>query len=164
MIDGGAGDANDGKVHMQPVTETEANVPYMFMPNIDKIILESIKVEAATSSPEYTIKGMTFKGCFEKTTIESNGSANYYCFVDDQFVRVLDNSVTVKTFRAYMTADASDASFSNTLDIDWGDGTTSIKNMKVGINDNIYYDLQGRRVLYPQKGIYIVNGKKVILK
>ncbi len=164
MIDGGAGDANDGKVHMQPVTETEANVPYMFMPNIDKIILESIKVEAATSSPEYTIKGMTFKGCFEKTTIEFNGSANYYCFVDDQFVRVLDNSVTVKTFRAYMTADASDASFSNTLDIDWGDGTTSIKNMKVGINDNIYYDLQGRRVLYPQKGIYIVNGKKVILK
>ena len=165
MVDGGASDGNDGKVHMETVAETIANWPYMFKPaDIDFINLDMVKVEAATEAPEYIINGMTFKGCFEKTTIESNGSANYYCFVDDQFVRVIDNSVTVKTFRAYMTADAGAGSFSNTLDIDWGDGTTSIKNMKVGINDNIYYDLQGRRVLYPQKGIYIVNDKKVILK
>lgn len=27
-----------------------------------------------------------------------------------------------------------------------------------------YYDLQGRRVLNPTKGLYIVNGKKVIVK
>lgn len=27
-----------------------------------------------------------------------------------------------------------------------------------------YYDLQGRRVLYPTKGLYIVNGKKVVIK
>lgn len=30
-------------------------------------------------------------------------------------------------------------------------------------NDNIYYDLAGRRVKNPGKGIYILNGKKVIL-
>ena len=30
--------------------------------------------------------------------------------------------------------------------------------------DNRYYDLQGRQVLNPRKGIYIKNGKKVILK
>ena len=28
----------------------------------------------------------------------------------------------------------------------------------------IYYDLQGRRVLHPSKGIYITNGKKIIFK
>lgn len=28
----------------------------------------------------------------------------------------------------------------------------------------VYYDLQGRRVEHPQHGIYIVNGKKVIIK
>ncbi len=32
-----------------------------------------------------------------------------------------------------------------------------------GANDNVYYDLAGRRVKNPGKGIYIVNGKKVIL-
>lgn len=41
---------------------------------------------------------------------------------------------------------------------------TAIKNIKVGADDNIYYDLQGRRILYPKKGLYIVNGKKVIIK
>ena len=30
--------------------------------------------------------------------------------------------------------------------------------------DNVYYDLQGRRVAQPQKGLYIVNGKKVYVK
>ena len=44
------------------------------------------------------------------------------------------------------------------------DGTTGIKNIKVGSEDNVYYNLQGQRVLYPTKGLYIVNGKKVILK
>ena len=30
-------------------------------------------------------------------------------------------------------------------------------------SDN-YYDLQGRRVAQPTKGLYIVNGKKVVIK
>lgn len=30
--------------------------------------------------------------------------------------------------------------------------------------DDAYYDLQGRRVLYPTKGIYVRNGKKIIFK
>jgi hypothetical protein len=29
---------------------------------------------------------------------------------------------------------------------------------------NIYYDLQGQRVENPSKGIYILNGKKVLIK
>lgn len=32
------------------------------------------------------------------------------------------------------------------------------------INDNIIYDLSGRRVMNPTKGLYIVNGKKVVIK
>ena len=30
--------------------------------------------------------------------------------------------------------------------------------------ENSYYDLQGRRVVQPTKGLYIVNGKKLIIK
>ena len=48
-----------------------------------------------------------------------------------------------------------------------GDGTTGInmvngEGLKVN-GSEVYYDLQGRRVLYPKKGLYIVNGKKVII-
>jgi hypothetical protein len=31
-------------------------------------------------------------------------------------------------------------------------------------NGKMYYDLQGRRVAHPSKGVYIVNGKKTIIK
>jgi hypothetical protein len=47
---------------------------------------------------------------------------------------------------------------------DLGEGTTAIENIKVGSKDNVYYNLQGQRILYPTKGLYIVNGKKVIIK
>lgn len=33
-----------------------------------------------------------------------------------------------------------------------------------GLKVNVYYDVQGRKVANPEKGIYIVNGKKLIVK
>ena len=52
--------------------------------------------------------------------------------------------------------------------IGFGDDTTGItmvqgEGFMVNGSDN-YYDLQGRRVAQPTKGLYIVNGKKVIIK
>ena len=52
------------------------------------------------------------------------------------------------------------------LRFDEGEGTTDIENAEI-INhkSEITYDLMGRRVVQPVKGgIYIVNGKKVIVK
>lgn len=46
-----------------------------------------------------------------------------------------------------------------------GNETTGIKELETGVlNDNKYYNLQGIEVAYPVKGIYIHNGKKVIVK
>ena len=44
--------------------------------------------------------------------------------------------------------------------------TTAIKKVAVNSlkNDNCYYDLQGRKVAEPTKGLYIINGKKVMIK
>lgn len=42
---------------------------------------------------------------------------------------------------------------------------TEIENLELSIqHSEIIYDLLGRRVKYPTKGIYIVNGKKVVIK
>ena len=79
---------------------------------------------------------------------------------------VSGTSPTVAADKAYLlfTGEAIEA---RSIDID-GDGTTGInmvngEGLKVN-GSEVYYDLQGRRVLYPTKGLYIVNGKKVILK
>lgn len=47
------------------------------------------------------------------------------------------------------------------LAINFGD-ETGIANVSDVKTDNVYYDLQGRRVMNPTKGLFIVNGKKVI--
>ena len=48
-----------------------------------------------------------------------------------------------------------------------GDGTTSVDEVLINLNEidglGIYYDLSGRRVENPGKGIFICNGKKVLL-
>ena len=46
------------------------------------------------------------------------------------------------------------------------DIATGIKNVNVNENENEnrYYDLNGRKVMNPTKGIYILNGKKVVIR
>ena len=44
--------------------------------------------------------------------------------------------------------------------------TTGINAVKTTVDtkDAAVYDLQGRRVMQPTKGLFIVNGKKVVIK
>lgn len=73
----------------------------------------------------------------------------------------LYSGTSIRAYSAYATSIAGARDF---YEIGLDGDVTAIKNVKVGAEDNIYYDLQGRRVLYPKKGLYIVNGKKVIIK
>jgi len=41
-------------------------------------------------------------------------------------------------------------------------GIATVENASV-LNEN-YYNLNGQRIVAPQKGLYIVNGKKVVIK
>lgn len=45
-------------------------------------------------------------------------------------------------------------------------GVTEVNKVEVTTkrNDNAYYTLQGFKVLRPTKGIYIHNGKKIVIK
>ena len=45
------------------------------------------------------------------------------------------------------------------------DGTTGVENVNTdGVDTDAVYDLQGRKVKMPAKGVYIVNGKKVLIR
>ena len=75
-----------------------------------------------------------------------------------------------KPFRAYMVDNSSaPAAGAKMFSIGISDSTTAIDNLNTIANDKAeYYDLQGKRLNEPQKGINIVkrNGKtmKVIIK
>ena len=81
-----------------------------------------------------------------------------------EFQRIVgEDPVNVPENKAILAL-KSDPGVSGARSLNLDGDVTAIKNIKVGTEDNIYYDLQGRRVLYPTKGLYIVNGKKVIIK
>ena len=69
-----------------------------------------------------------------------------------------------KAFLVLTSTEAQAKSF--VLSFDDGE-TTGIETINVEKNateDGVYYDLQGRRVEHPTRGIYILNGKKVVIK
>lgn len=69
---------------------------------------------------------------------------------------------TIKAHKAYLTYSGGGAP--EFFDLDGNvTGIKAIDNGQLTIDDAVY-DLQGRRVSKPTKGLYIVNGKKVIIK
>lgn len=74
-----------------------------------------------------------------------------------------NNAFTVGANTAYINA--TDLAGARAFYL-FGDETTGIsltENSELR-TENAVYDLQGRRVAQPQKGLYIVNGKKVVIK
>ena len=68
----------------------------------------------------------------------------------------------IRSFQAYLTDVSSTAGARELVFFDEATGISQIENGKLIIEN--CYDLQGRKVSKPGKGVYIVNGKKVIFK
>jgi hypothetical protein len=68
--------------------------------------------------------------------------------------------------RAIVPASAVTGGAHEFLGFDFDGETTAINNLTPSLSkgEGEYYDLQGRKVAQPTKGLYIVNGRKVIVK
>lgn len=75
------------------------------------------------------------------------------------FFLVTGTEATVKPFRAYLNTGASAPEF-----LPLGGGTTGIETVKTAKANNEIFNLAGQRVAQPAKGLYIVNGRKVVMK
>ena len=96
------------------------------------------------------------------------GSAEHYVLatatVEPGFYRANNN--TVSSTKAYLDLTGlAPGAHSFTLDLGEGD-VTGIANVNVEKDamNGAFYNLAGQRVAQPTKGLYIVNGKKVIIK
>ena len=96
-------------------------------------------------------------------------NVNYVLSVKSEkvvFAWIGGTAATVKAGQAYLTLENGPKPTGNApwLSLEGDDDTTGIQNIERTINDNQYYTLDGRRVAEPTKGLYIVNGKKVVIK
>ena len=127
----------------------------------------------AVNDPSGKYSAATYKmvGVVEDTQVMSDANNNLYAFSKSkgQFLKIKqspDNKMPY--FSAYLKLDSNNQAKGFSFRFDDDDpSATGIENIGIAeeTNDSApYYNLNGMRVNKPAKGVYIHNGKKVIIK
>ena len=141
-----------------------ANVPVLVKATsaATEKVIEGVTIEAPTTT---AAEGTNFDyvGVYDNTTF---AAGDYFMATKDNVQQIFQsegNNDTAKPFRAYFKK-KGDAHVKATLLIDGV--ATSISEINGDNNDAAakIFNLAGQRVQKAQKGIYIVNGKKVVIK
>jgi len=120
----------------------------------------NIPVIASSSTAKGDLKGSaTDAKAFDE-------SYNYYYLAmngaNAQFKKLTSGSIAAG--KAYLQLDK--ATPARELSVSFEEDVTAISSVELSQDkmQNEFFDLQGRRVAQPTKGLYIVNGKKIIIK
>lgn len=155
---------NGDNLVFKPVTETVANKPYLVVTTDADFInkLTNVQVKATAGADlTTTVAGVSHIGSYTAQNV-----ANVYGYTNGKFVKA--NTGSVKPFRTYIKvtgAQAAPMAFGVNIE-----GTvTGINNATTAATaKEAIYNLQGVRVSgdlkHLTKGVYIVNGQKVVVK
>lgn len=175
-------DSNEGKI--------DAGVPYIirwgtpetatgeviYNPSFTNVtISDDLYDNEELDDPDNTYEtsdgGLTFEGQIAPVQVTANSRSLLLGAKNKLYKPV--NAYYVYATHAYFTyTPSSGIAMAQEIVMDFGDGeqtTTRIENVNVesstrGIDLDGIFDLQGRRVENPTKGLYIVNGRKVLIK
>ena len=132
-----------------------------------KFVSTATSGDAATGSSDQTSGALT--GVFSDKTFgtEITSYDNIYILnkIDDSVGFYKAASGKMGANRAYLTATNVPAGARLGIVFD-DDETTGIENLTPTLSkgNGAYYNLSGRRVAQPTRGLYIMNGKKVVIK
>ena len=143
----------------------EAGKPYVVKVSADKTSTKYNGVTVVTDAPAPTVfGGVSFTGNYEY----GMSMEGKYGIKTDGSIALGTSTATLRGFRAYFSvAEGSNVRQLNA--INFGGETTGIAKMEDGrwnIENGTVYDLQGRRMESSilKKGLYIVHGKKVVVR
>lgn len=147
-------DITNKKVKLTQVTEAAANTPVILLGAVSTEYTITVKADAAA------VTGNLLKGSATTVTMLTDGEA--YLLKGGKFG--LCAAGELPAGKAYLPAPAGSASNELIIDID-GDVTGIDKVVTRDALENAkIYNLQGQEVKKAGKGIYIINGKKVVMK
>ena len=149
--------AAGGKVTLEEVGAVPANTPLMLIGTASTEYIVPLAASASAPAVNMFVAG-------DGTTTFDGSTYDYILFSDGLFYQIGSGAVPVGKAYLHCTSDPT-AAGAPSLSIDFG-GTTgidSVKGEELKVNGE-YYNLAGQRVAQPTKGLYIVNGKKVIIK
>lgn len=153
---------NGNTLTFKPVTRTEANKPYVIITNDENVLstFSNVTVEATNGADlTTTVNGVKHIGSYTTKEVE-----NVYGYANGKFVKA--NTGTVNPFRTYIEM-PNTASAPKAFNISIEGTTTGINHANAtNATATSIYNLQGIRMSNDlnglSKGVYIVNGKKVI--
>ena len=142
-----------------------AEMPYFIYNDNDTEVEVNIVVSSEdASNVEYDSEH--FKGTLvDKTfTDEDMQEADHYVLTGKNFVWVKDAG-TLAAGKCWIELIPTSTANARALSI-VAEGATGISTAKTAADnmDGFVYDLQGRRIVKPTKGVVIINGKKVLIK
>ena len=157
------GSATDNRINFIAATEMNAGTPYLVKPNadIENPVFDNVtlsNVEAAT----VTLGDFSFIATYEPVNLATDKTEQFLTASGKLAYPSSSATATLKGMRAFFRVPAN-ATARITID---GEEITGIENAvessKLIVES--YYDLQGRKVVNPMKGLYFANGKKVFIK
>lgn len=156
---------NGDNLVFKPVTETVANKPYLVVTNDGEFInkLTNVQVKATTGADLTTTVGaVSHIGSYTAQNV-----ANVYGYANGKFVKA--NTGSVKPFRTYVKVAGAQGAAPMAFGVNIEGTVTGINNATTAATaKEAIYNLQGVRVSgdlkHLTKGVYIVNGQKVVVK
>lgn len=153
-----------------PVNSIKANKPYLVKVAADRqeFVIEGVSLDVDKfTSTSVNINGVSFVSTApaEDGTDRTELPMNAYYLSNNVFYPHKNNKVTIKAGLCYMVLGAEAAAKGYSLNFQNEDGSvTGIQEIPAARENKAMeiYTLQGVRVLRPGKGIYIVNGKKMV--
>ena len=163
------------KANFSSVSKIEANHPYIIKVSSD---MTEFTMDGVDITPEEDDAYIEFDNgkTGRNRVLYSGFYGSYHAGVTlDEYTLFLNGGkfwyskglTKMKAFRAYfwfIDVLASVEGSSAPVLISFNNETTGIKNVEQTTGDNKYYNLNGQYVENPGKGLYIQNGKKVIIK
>ena len=152
-----AADTTNGTVTLSTIDQAPANTP---------VLLKGTKggtAEIATTTDEVAAISTNYLKAADGSTAISSSDAKYVLAYNDKWEFRHYNG-TLSAGKVYLDlSELGEAAAS--LNFIFEDETNGISTVQSeGNTTNAYYNLSGQRVNQPTKGLYIVNGKKVIIK
>ena len=137
----------------------------------DELTLKSVE-EQTTVSNNLLVANLAAYALPVTTTINKGSDATYYNYImvadggSNAVFKHTSGSGDLAANKAFLRTTTNVAS-ARGLELNFGEGdVTGISEIEKlrNVGNEKFFDLQGRLVAQPTKGLYIVNGKKVIIK
>ena len=159
-------------LNFKDATSITAGVPYIVRKDgtggIENPVFTDVTISKGLNDVAFT--GGAFIGTYSPTTLPAGDASNLYLGAGNTLYWPAENGTgsTVNAFRAYFHLGNGAGARQFVLNFGDENDATGIRSMDNGqwIMDNCWYDMQGRKLSKKptQKGIYIKNGKKIIIK